>query len=67
VLAAEVARRHGIAFVDLHAVFAADWALNRRRFEFDSDSHWNEYGHAVVARAAAAALRTMHWPGPPRP
>jgi lysophospholipase L1-like esterase len=57
VLVAEVARRHDIAFVDLHAAFAADWAVNRKRFEFDSDSHWNEYGHAVVAHAAAAALR----------
>jgi hypothetical protein len=55
-LAAELARRHGLPFVDLHDVFSADWAVNRRRFEYDSDYHWNEYGHAVAARAVAQEI-----------
>jgi hypothetical protein len=56
-IAAETAARHGIAFLDLHPVFAADWAKNHKRFEFEADAHWNEYGHEVAAAAIAEALR----------
>lgn len=56
-IAAETAARHGIAFLDLHPVFAAEWAKSGRRFEFQADAHWNEYGHAVAGAAIAAALR----------
>lgn len=56
-IAAEMAGRHGIPFLDLHPVFAADWAKNQRRFEYISDAHWNPYGHAVAAAAIAEALR----------
>jgi hypothetical protein len=54
--AAEIAGRHGIPFVDLHAAFSADWSAHRRRFEHESDSHWNEYGHAVAAHSVARAI-----------
>lgn len=56
-IAAELAGKHGIAFLDLHPVFAGDWAKNGKRFDFTSDAHWNEYGHAVAAAAIAEALR----------
>lgn len=56
-IAAEIAGRHGIAFLDLHPVFAADWAKNHKRFEYRSDAHWNEYGHAVAGAAIADVLR----------
>lgn len=56
-IAAEIAGRHGIPFLDLHPVFAADWAKNQKRFEYRSDAHWNEHGHAVAAAAIADALR----------
>lgn len=55
--AGDAARRQGVLFLDLQAAFAADWAANRARFEFLSDGHWNEHGHAVAARAVAAAIR----------
>jgi GDSL-like Lipase/Acylhydrolase family len=55
-LCAELAARHGFAFVDLHAAFAADWNDNHKRFEFESDYHWNENAHAVAARAVARAM-----------
>jgi lysophospholipase L1-like esterase len=55
-LTAELAARHGLPFVDLHAAFSADWAAHHRRFEFDSDYHWNEYAHAVAARAIAQEI-----------
>lgn len=60
-IAGEAAARHGIKFLDLHPVFAADWQANRRSFQFESDYHWNEQGQAVVARAVADALQ----PPPP--
>ena len=56
-LAGELAGKHGFAFVDLHPAFQADWRANRQGFELPSDSHWNEHGHMVAARAVAAALR----------
>ncbi|MEE9466190.1 MAG: GDSL-type esterase/lipase family protein [Candidatus Neomarinimicrobiota bacterium] len=49
-LVAEVARRQGIPFIDLHPVFEEDYRLNSRRFNFRTDGHWNEYGHEVVAQ-----------------
>jgi lysophospholipase L1-like esterase len=55
-LAADMAARHHIAFVDLEPVFLADWRAEHRRFDFDADGHWNEHGHAVAAAAIAQAL-----------
>jgi hypothetical protein len=57
-IAAEAAAGHGVTFLDLHPVFAADWAANRKPFAFVSDAHWNVYGHAVAARAVAQVLRS---------
>ena len=55
-LSADLARKHDIPFVDLHQAFRADWSANRRRFDFDSDGHWNEHGHAVAADAVARVI-----------
>ena len=56
-IAAEMATKRGIAFLDLHPVFAAEWAKAGKRFEFQADAHWNEYGHQVAGTALAEALR----------
>lgn len=56
-IAAEMAAKHSAAFLDLHPVFAAEWARAGKRFEFQADAHWNEYGHQVAAAAIAEALR----------
>jgi hypothetical protein len=56
-LADELARKHGLTFVDLDPVFRAAWKADQRRFEFESDAHWNEYAHAVAARAVARAIK----------
>ena len=58
-LAAELARKHGLPFVDLDPVFRADWSVNRKPFEFASDGHWNEHGHATAARAVAGAINAQ--------
>jgi hypothetical protein len=54
---AEASARHGIAFLDLHPVFAAHWTANRRRFDFDADAHWNELGHSIAGAAIAERIR----------
>jgi lysophospholipase L1-like esterase len=59
-IAADAARQHGIPLLDLDPVFRADWSVNHQRFEFDSDGHWNEHGHAVAAHAVAQAIRAHH-------
>ena len=58
-MAAELARKHAIPFLDLHPVFAADWQRRRQRFEHVSDNHWNEHGHAVAGHAVAQAIRDL--------
>src|SRR5215470_2181644 len=58
-LAADLARKHAIPFLDLHPVFAAAWQAHRQRFEHVSDNHWNEHGHAVVGHAIARAIRAQ--------
>jgi hypothetical protein len=56
-IAAESAKRAGIAFLDLHPVFAADWAEKHQRFDFEADAHWNENGHTVAGAAILEALK----------
>jgi lysophospholipase L1-like esterase len=56
-MAQEIAQRRGIAFLDLHGAFMADWRERRQRFEYVSDAHWNEAGHVVAARAIAGATK----------
>src|SRR5215475_677394 len=56
-LSAAMAAKHHIAFIDLHPAFQADWRAHHRRFDFDSDGHWNEYGHAVAAGAVADFIK----------
>lgn len=43
--------------VDLSPVFMQDFKRHGVRFEYPKDGHWNDYGHAVVAKAIASALQ----------
>jgi hypothetical protein len=54
---ADTAKRHDVALIDMHPIFAAHWAANHRRFNFESDGHWNELGHSLVGAAIAAHIR----------
>ena len=60
-LAARTAAMRQIMFLDLEPAFAADWQAHHRRFDFDADGHWNEYGHDVAARAIADIVRATGW------
>jgi len=52
---AATAGKQGYAVLDLQPLFRADYRAQRRRFEFEDDMHWNEYGHALVARSIAGS------------
>jgi hypothetical protein len=41
----------GHEVIDLDPAFQADYARNRRRFEFPRDGHWNATAHGVAAEA----------------
>jgi len=49
------ARSRGYEVIDLQEAFANDYARNKRRFEFELDSHWNGEGHRVLAEQVAAS------------
>lgn len=55
-MAAEAAAAAGLAFIDLHPLFEADWRQNRQPLNFRSDNHWNETGHRVAAQALQTYL-----------
>ena len=57
-VSAEMAAKHDLPFLDLHPHFLADWQANRASFNFESDGHWNEYGHRLVAATLTDWLRT---------
>ena len=59
--AAGIAAELGIAFIDLHPVFEADFALHGKAFRFEHDGHWTEHAHAVAADAIAGHLREDGW------
>lgn len=60
-LAAELAAKNGIPFLDLDAAFRADWAARRTRFEFPDDNHWNSHGHDQASAAIAAFLDSRQY------
>lgn len=53
-LAMELAEKCELPFIDLTEAFTVDWRKNGQRFEFASDGHWNQRGHAVAAGEIAA-------------
>jgi hypothetical protein len=46
----EISEKYDAEYIDLTPLMFEDYMKNNRRFEFDLDSHWNEYGHDFVAR-----------------
>lgn len=47
----EKASALGIGVVDLQPIFVASYAKDGRRFEFETDGHWNGFAHGLVAQA----------------
>jgi SGNH hydrolase-like domain, acetyltransferase AlgX len=46
---AAAARERGYAILDMQPVFIARHRQDGKRFEFPTDSHWNELGHRLIA------------------
>ena len=57
-IAADLCGELGLPFVDLQNSFAADFAKNKRRFEFPFDWHWNTAGNRIVADAIWRKLKS---------
>lgn len=47
------AEGHGIMVIDMHPIFMERFSLEKKRFEFPTDNHWNGEGHRAVADAIA--------------
>jgi hypothetical protein len=45
----EAARGKGYEVIDMHPVFAESYERDGLRFDFETDPHWNELGHRLVA------------------
>ena len=48
-----------VDIIDLHNFFKSDYASNNEKFNYDYDGHWNEHGHAVVARALTDKIKAL--------
>tara|TARA_Y100000748_G_scaffold280931_1_gene260231 strand:- start:17 stop:454 length:438 start_codon:yes stop_codon:yes gene_type:complete len=46
-----------IKLVNMHPIFLDDWQLNRKKFNSEYDSHWNEHGHSLVAKTLNSILK----------
>jgi lysophospholipase L1-like esterase len=63
-LVAEECARNGLERLDLTEPMTRDFRAHGRRFEFEVDNHWNEYGHRLVAREIQRKLVAMGVAGP---
>jgi len=42
------ANKYGFCTINLKKTFEDDYKVNQKRFDWEFDSHWNEYGHLVA-------------------
>ena len=49
--AMRVAAAKGFDVIDMHQQYSAHFTAHGRKFDFPTDGHWNEVGHAVFAHA----------------
>ena len=46
----------GVHLLDMHPIFLDDWKKNYKKFNYEYDYHWNEWGHSVAAKALNAKI-----------
>ena len=56
----EICYTYDIEFLDLTPLMLEDYRVNGRKFTFELDGHWNEYGHAFVADVLYDYLRNSN-------
>jgi hypothetical protein len=54
-LAAEMARRYDLPFIDLHEHFKSDWQKRGLRFEYETNWHWNALASKATSSTACEA------------
>jgi len=42
---------NSVRLIDMKLIFEDDYKVNKVKFEFPTDGHWNEYAHKLVAEA----------------
>ena len=57
-IATAAAKKHDIHFIDLHGLFEKEYSINKKRFNFINDGHWNEYVHNLVADILEEYIKT---------
>ncbi len=57
-IAEKAANANGIRFVSLQDSLSKDYKINKKKFGFINDGHWNEYTHGVVASILDKLIKT---------
>lgn len=57
-MAASVAAKYNIDFLDLHNVFKENYLKKQKTFDFVNDGHWNSYAHELVADTLVNYIKT---------
>lgn len=50
------AQKYKFEIIDMDTIFREHYKINREKFEFKSDGHWNSVAHKLVAREVIKAL-----------
>jgi hypothetical protein len=50
------AKEQGFRVVNLDRAFRTHFSINRKKFDFPTDAHWNELGHEVAAQELAKVM-----------
>lgn len=54
------AKKLKLSLIRLSPVFEKDWEENKKRFDWEGDEHWNEYGHNIVRKAIEEWLQKTY-------
>ncbi len=54
----EICRENNVEYIDLTGTMKQGFERNQKKFNFDIDGHWNEYGHRFVADYLHDYLKT---------
>ena len=51
------AKKEGFITIDLKIPFKKHYELNKEKFEFENDAHWNELSHQIVSKEIDKKIR----------
>jgi hypothetical protein len=54
-----ICKRHDLENIDLTNIMHNDYMKNKKKFNFEVDGHWNEYGHYIASDALYSYLTTQ--------